>query len=63
LAKFYQKGKKSRMNNHSGEWKDIKRGLILCIGILKSIFFERILPAENSNETASPKTLRERLIS
>jgi hypothetical protein len=51
------------MNNHSGEWKDIKRGLILCIGILKSIFFERILPAENSNETASPKTLRERLIS
>ena len=38
LAKFYQKGKKSRMNNHSGEWKDIKRGLILCIGILKFSF-------------------------
>ena len=30
--------KKSRMNNHSGEWKDIKRGLILCIGILKFSF-------------------------
>jgi hypothetical protein len=30
--------KKSRMNNHSGEWKDIKRGLILGIGILKFSF-------------------------
>jgi len=38
---------KIRMNNHSGEWKDIKRGLILCIGISKFIFFQRILPGEN----------------
>ena len=47
FAKFTKGTGKIRMNNHSGEWKDIKRGLILCIGILKSIFFERILPAEN----------------
>jgi len=38
FAKFTKGTGKIRMNNHSGEWKDIKRGLILCIGILKFSF-------------------------